>query len=164
VRVGYPHVALFGKELYALENTLAHELTHVALHRWTMPQWIEEGLAQMFEHDMTGRGVLMLDSEKVARHKRFWQKHGLDAFWSGSGFHAPGKLQELSYQLAEIVVRLMVEDARPRWFGLAREQQQRFFAFLRSAAAEDCGAAACEEHLRVPLGALAARFLGTSEP
>src|SRR5262249_5828808 len=56
IRAGYPHVTIYGKLLWVLENSLAHELTHVALHLRSMPQWLEEGFAQMVEHDMTGRG------------------------------------------------------------------------------------------------------------
>lgn len=55
IREDCPHVALHGKEQWALEYTVAHELTHVSLHHLTMPQWLEEGLAQMFEHQMTSR-------------------------------------------------------------------------------------------------------------
>jgi hypothetical protein len=160
IREGYPHVALHGKELWRLENSLAHELTHVSLHHLSMPQWLEEGLAQMFEHDMTGRLLLEVDAEMAGRHKRYWGKHGLDAFWRGEGFSRPGTVQELSYQLAEILVRLLVEESRPRWFGWVQEPRLRFFAFLRGASAEDCGEAACQEHLRYGLSDLAARFLG----
>jgi hypothetical protein len=160
IRQDYSHVALHGKQLSTLENTLAHELTHVALHHLSMPQWLEEGLAQMVEHDMTGRSLLEVDAEMAGRHKRYWGKHGLDEFWRGEGFSRPGKVQELSYQLAEILVRLLVEEARPRWFGWGRETQRRFFAFLRGASVSDCGEAACREHLRQGLDAVAGRFLG----
>ncbi len=160
IRDGYPHVALHGKQLWAMENTLAHELTHVCLHHLSMPQWLEEGLAQMFEHNMTGRSLLEVDAEMAGRHKRYWGKHGLDEFWRGEGFSRPGKVQELCYQLAEILVRLLVEESRPRWFGWVREPQLRFFAFLRGANAADCGTEACQEHLQCDLSDLAAKFLG----
>lgn len=125
-----------------------------------MPQWLEEGLAQMFEHDMTGRQLLELDAESAGRHRRHWGAHGLDEFWSGEGFSRPGEVQELSYQLAEVLVRLLAEEARPRWFGWVREPRRRFLAFLRGAAAADCGEAACREHLGHGLADLAAKFLG----
>lgn len=160
IRDGYPHVVLHGKQAWALENTLAHELTHVALHHLSMPQWVEEGLAQTFEHGMTGRQLLEVDAEMAARHKRYWGRHGLDAFWHGDGFSRPGPVQELSYQLAEILARLLAEEGRPRWFGWAREPQRRLFAFLREAEAGDCGEAACREHLGYGLNELAAKFLG----
>lgn len=160
IRQGHPHVALHGKQAWVLENTLAHELTHVSLHHLSMPQWLEEGLAQMFEHNMTGRQLLEVDGEMAGRHKRYWGKHGLDEFWRGEGFSRPGKVQELSYQLAEILVRLLAEEGRPRWFGWAREPQLRFYAFLRGAGIDDCGEAACREHLGYGLSDLAAKFLG----
>lgn len=146
--------------LWMLENTLAHELIHASLHHRSMPQWLEEGFAQMFEHDMTGRSLLHVDGEMARRHKRYWRKHGLDEFWRGGGFSAPGRVQQLSYELAEILVRLLVDEARPRWFGFVREPQRRFFAFVRQADESDCGEAACREHLQYGLGDLAARFLG----
>jgi len=160
IRQGYPHVALHGKHLWLLENTLAHELTHVALRHLSMPQWLEEGLAQMVEHDMTGRSLLSVGTEMAGRHKRYWGKHGMDEFWRGDGFSRPGKVQELSYQLAEILVRLLVEDSRPRWFGLVRKPQQRFFAFLQGAKVADCGEGACTDLLGFGLSDLAGRFLG----
>jgi len=160
IREGYPHIALHGRELWSLENTLSHELTHASLHKQSMPLWLEEGLAQMFEHDMTGRSLLDVTTEMAGLHKRYWGKHGLDAFWCGEGFSRPGKVQELSYQLAEILARLMVEESRPRWFGWVREPQVRFFAFLRDANAADCGAAAAGKHLGLELSSLAAKFLG----
>jgi hypothetical protein len=146
IRAGYPHVALHGTQLWMLRNTLAHELTHVSLHHLSMPQWLEEGLAQMVEHDMTGRSLLVVEAEMAGRHKRYWGRHGLDVFWRGEGFHRPGKVQELSYQLAEILVRLLVEQGRPRWLGWVREPQRRFFAFLQGANVSDCGEGACKEH------------------
>ena len=160
IREDYAHIALHGWDRNAVENTLAHELTHAALSHLGMPQWIEEGLAQTFEHEMTHRSLLAVDTEMAARHKRYWSRHGLDDFWRGDGFAKSGKVQELSYQLAEILARLMLEDARPRWFGWVREPQVRYFEFLQSANTADCGEAACQKHLGCSLSDLAARFLG----
>lgn len=160
IRQDFPHVVLYSKHLWMQENTLAHELTHVSLQHPSMPQWLEEGLAQLVEHDMTGRQLLMVDGEMSGRHKKYWGKHGLDEFWHGKGFSRSGQVQELSYQLAEILVRLLLEEGRPRWFGWVREPQRRFFAFLQGASVSDCGAEACRKDLGFELGDLAARFLG----
>jgi hypothetical protein len=160
VRDGYPHVVLYGKEPWMLEPTVAHELTHVSLYHLSMPQWLEEGLAQMFEHDVTGSSPLDVDAEMARRQKRYWARCGLDGFWHGEAFSRRGRVQELSYQLAEILVRLLVEEGRPRSLGRAREPQRRLFAFLREASISDCGEAACREHLGFALSDLAARFLG----
>lgn len=163
IREGRPHVVLQGGHGPARESTLAHELTHAALMHLSMPQWLEEGLAQMFEHGMTGQSPLIVDAEMAAKHKRYWGARGLEEFWFGEGFSSPGEVQKLSYQLAEILVRLLVEEGRPRWFGFAREPQRRFLAFLREAHIEDCGAEACRERLGYPLEELAGRFLGEGD-
>lgn len=160
IREGYSHIVLYGKQLWALEDALAHELTHASLQHLSMPLWLEEGLAQMFEHDMTGRQLLDVNEELASLHKRYWNKHGLDEFWRGEGFASRGKVQELSYQLAEILVRLLIDESQPRWFGLVREPQIRFFEFLRTARITDCGEEACEKHLQCDLSELASKFLG----
>ena len=69
----------------------------------------------------------------------------------------------MSYQLAEVLMRLLVADHRPRWFGLSRERQRRFFAFLQEADRTDCGEAAAQEHLGFGLEQLANQFLGPGD-
>jgi hypothetical protein len=142
IREGYSHIVLNGQQLENLENSLAHELTHASLSHLGLAQWIEEGLAQMFEHDMTGRAVLLVDAEMAREHKRYWGKHGLDRFWRGNGFSSPGKVQKLSYELAEILLRLLFEEYRARWFGLDQKPRRRLLAFLGEATAADSGEAA----------------------
>jgi hypothetical protein len=166
IRQGYSHVVLQGirnQGTWVLENTLAHELTHVSLLHLSLPQWVEEGLAQLVEHDMTRRGLLQVTTEIAERHRTYWGKNGLDEFWRGEGFSRAGKVQELSYQLAEILLRLMLEEWRPRWFGWTREPQRKLMAFFREAHAEDCGEAACREHLSCQLTNIAAKFLGPGD-
>lgn len=163
VREGYKHVALCGSDLAASENSLAHELTHASLAHLSLPQWVEEGLAQMFEHDMTGRALLEVNADMAREHKRFWARHGLDMFWRGEGFSRPDKGQRLSYELAEILLRLLCEDYRPRWFGLSRAGQRRFFAFLREAGDTDCGESAAREYLGISVNDVAAKYLGPGD-
>ena len=160
LRVGYPHIVLRGNALWVLEDILAHELTHAGLHHLSMPLWLEEGLAQMFRHDMTGRGQSTPTAETAARHNRYWKKHGLDEFWRGRGFLLPGKARGLNYQLAEVLARLLVEESRPRWFGLVRDTPDRFLAFLEMAKDADCGELACQQCFGMSLSKLAATFLG----
>ncbi|MCK6459991.1 MAG: hypothetical protein L6Q95_08875 [Planctomycetes bacterium] len=160
IREGHAHVALRGRGMHVLERTLAHELTHVALRHLDMPLWLEEGIAQIVARAVTGEDPLTADEELALRHKRHWREHGLGAFWRGEGFSAPGGVQSLCYELAEILVRLLVEDATSRWSGRARERRRRFLAFLRAARAGDHGEAAASRHLGTGLGDLAARFLG----
>ena len=164
IRDGYPHIALCGPELGTLEITLAHEMTHASLVHLDSPQWLEEGMAQLFEHDMSrGRAPFSLDGATARRHRRHWSREGLDAFWSGEGFARPGKVQNLSYQLAEILLRLLAEEHRPRWFGFSRQGPRRLLAFFQEAKAGDAGLAAAEKHLTISLADLAARFLGPGD-
>ena len=159
----YPHIALNCFDLDSSENILAHEMTHAALHRLTMPQWIEEGLAQMFEHDMTGRQMLMVDGHLAKSHKAHWDSDTIQEFWHGHGFHRTDEIQSLNYQLAEILIRLLFQDFQPRWFGWDRTPQQKLATFLRTAKVHDCGARACRRELGFELGELPARFLGPGD-
>lgn len=163
LRAGYPHIALNCFDLDGAENILAHEMTHAALHRLTMPQWIEEGLAQMFEHDMTGRQLLLLNNDLAESHKFHWDNESIQEFWHGSGFHRTDGIQSLNYQLAEILIRLLVQDHQPRWFGWDKSPQQKLATFLRTAKVDDCGARACRKTLGFELGELPARFLGPGD-
>lgn len=163
VREGFPHVVAWGTNIDYLANTLAHEMTHLALTGRTMPQWLEEGLAQRSEQRIAGRQPIHVNERTGRQHRQYWKKHGLVEFWSGAGFHKPGKVQALSYQLAEIVMRILQEECRPRWFGLSRGRHQAMLAFLAAAKADDAGEAAAREHLGHSLADLLSQFLGEGE-
>jgi hypothetical protein len=163
LREGYPHIAAFGKSLSEMDFVLAHELTHACLLHAHMPLWLEEGITQVAEHDLTGRNPLIVDAEMAKKHKRFWKRHGLEAYWRGEGFAQPGKIQELSYQLSEILLRLLLDEHRPRWFGWDRSLQKKLHAFLQNAKEDDLGQSAAIAHLGFPLENLAAKFLGPGD-
>jgi hypothetical protein len=162
IRGFYPHVVLKECEASQLQVTMGHELMHAALMHLSLPLWVEEGLAQMFEHDVSGR-ALELDTREVRRQKNYWRRKGLEEFWSGEGFARPSKTQQHSYQLAEILMRLLLAEFRPRWFGFDHRAQERLMAFLSAAKASDSGQNAATEHLGFTLGELAARSLGAGE-
>jgi hypothetical protein len=163
VRTGYQHIAISATKTTDPHPILAHETMHAALAHLKLPLWLEEGLTQMFEHDMTGRALLMVTGEIASRHKKTWKKRGLNVFWSGDGFHSPGRIQELSYQLAEILMRLLIEEHRPRWFGLSTQKQKQFMEFLRFANEADSGAEAARTILGVTLTDIASMFLGPGD-
>jgi hypothetical protein len=163
IREGFPHIALMNCEFFALERTLAHELTHAALVHLSLPLWVEEGLAQMFERSMSADRSALIDNEAGQRHERFWRNHSLNQFWNGAGFHRATPAQRFSYQLAEVLVTLLVEEHRPHWLGLSRHRQQRFFQFLLHADRQDAGEAAAREYLGTSLSDIAAKFLGPGD-
>lgn len=163
VRQGFQHVVAWGTNIDFLVTILAHELTHAALSHRSMPQWLEEGLAQHFEHEIAGRPRLHVDDRTGRRHRRYWGRFGLEQFWGGKGFHRAGKIQGLSYQLAEIVVRLMLDDCRPRWLGFGRNRQRALFGFLHDADAADAGESAHTRHFGCSLATRPAQFLGPGD-
>ncbi len=124
IREGLPHIVIANSAIAQVERTIAHEMTHSALMYMSLPVWIEEGLAQLVERGVVGNS-LTLDEKAVRLAKRFWEAHGLDLFWRGEGFSMPGKAQLLSYQLAEVLVQLLIEEFRPTWFGWNKEPRQK---------------------------------------
>ena len=102
----------------------------------------------------------MPTAEDARKHKRYWNRHGLADFWWGEVFFRSGQAQTLGYELAELLVRLLFEDHRPRWFGFDRSHYERLLLFLQTADREDGGQAAALEHLGIGLEQLAAQFLG----
>jgi hypothetical protein len=163
VKEGYPHIVLCGRNYAALRIILAHELTHASLGHLSTPAWLQEGLAQMYDRTWAANLPLEVNGTTARRHQGFWGRHGLGRFWRGKGFSRPGKMQRRSYELAEILVRLLFEEYCPRWFGLDRRPRQRLLAFLQQSAVADCGEQAARAHLGIGLGDLAARFLGQGD-
>jgi hypothetical protein len=144
---GDVHVATFEK-LHGLEHTLAHEMVHVRLNP-ELPQWVEEGCCEVISRRVARSGPLRLDNEEVRKHRRYWGRHGLGAFWTGQAFSRPDRGQELSYALAEVIVNNLLND-----------HGRQFRAFLDEAKATDCGEAAAQKHFGIRLSDLAGQFLG----
>lgn len=163
IRQGFPHVVVRGTNIDFLKPILAHELTHAALQHRNMPLWLEESLTQRAEKEIAGRNLSGINEKGARLQRRYWRRFGLRPFWTGAGFHAPGKVAGLNYQLAIILFELMAEACRPRWLGLSRHRQQGMFAFLRDATAADAGEAAALQHLGHSLGDLAGQFLGPGD-
>lgn len=159
IRTKYSHVALLATRHEQALYTLAHELTHAALGHLRMPLWLEEGLTQFFEHDLAGK-PFDFDPQEVGEQKAYWRQNSLDEFWSGEGFHKPTEVQKYSYQLAEILMRLLLTDFRPRWFGADRRPVVQLMNFLRDAKIDDAGEAAAVEHLKLTLQEIAAKSIG----
>jgi hypothetical protein len=112
IRGDWPHIVALETEPISLHQTVAHELTHAALAHRRLPLWIEEGLAQMAEHDVSGEGV-NFDFRRVRKQKDYRRTHSLERFWSGDAFSRSDQSQEFGYQLAEILVRLLLSRRGP---------------------------------------------------
>lgn len=150
---GCGHFVSVKRDLRELEAMIVHEMTHAALEL-PIPLWLNEGLAVNTERRLAGApneplGSLAKRHEKM---RRFWSVVSIQSFWSGESFHRPGESNELSYELARIVVEQLAKDWEP------------FARFVRAAKAEDAGAAAAREHLRLDLGELVTALLERDTP
>jgi hypothetical protein len=162
---GYPHTVFYLSTTgHHLTPTLAHELTHEALNHLALPLWLEEGATQCVEQSVTPGGGFHLSAERVRRHKRYWSRYGLGALWWGRGYHRPGRVQGLCYELSNIFFHLLSEEFRPSWFGLfGNGRRERLLSFFREANELDAGVSAAQEYLGMTLGQLAEKFLGPGD-
>ncbi len=148
----FPLIVLPVQVRHSIEDTIAHELTHHALHGAGLPLWIEEGLTQMMEERVTGRTDFRINAEMLSRQRDHWLDGELDTFLSGSGFSSPhGDEQELSYHLSQLVVR-----------GLLSRDAARFFAFARACKITDADDAAAT-HLGDSLHGIVEESLSASQ-
>ena len=152
VRTGYIHTVVSRERHGHLEYTLVHELVHAWCTDLRLPLWLEEGLCQYIPQLVLNSYTFQVSRELMARHKHFWTNQGLERFWRGLDFGRRGAVQELSYHLAELLVRQVMTDY-PKVF-------RRFVLAARSV---DGGEAAAREHLGQSLGALAAKPLGPGD-
>jgi hypothetical protein len=142
INAGCGHFVTVKADLRAIEPVIAHELTHACLSHLPIPAWLNEGIAVNTERRLCPPPVSAATTPQQmhARHRRFWGPVEIQQFWSGKSFLRVDEGNELSYDLARIIVSQ---------FGAA---WGRFRPFVLSASVEDGGAAAATEHLGVQLG------------
>lgn len=146
-----PLILLNAQAKWGIEDTIAHELTHHALRGMDLPLWVEEGLTQVMEERVTGQTSFTLDHEMVERQRSRWEG-GLAPFLAGESFFSSFEDdQELSYHLAQWIVRVALS-----------EQPKAFFAFVRACGPNGADAAAAK-HLGCRLEDLGCSLLGFRE-
>jgi len=169
IHSGYTHIAIPWKDELEAANAIVHELTHDCLAHLPLPLWVNEGVAvtlqkaiaplsrtigqsdqsALYDATINWRAPIMWD-ELVERHFAFWTGENLQSFWAGTSFYQPGDPNELSYSLAEVLVKLLSE----------RGDAHSFRAFLQAARESDAGQTAALEILHTDLGDIAGTFLG----
>ncbi|WP_179190301.1 hypothetical protein [Hydrogenophaga sp. IBVHS1] len=148
INFGCGHFVTIAADLRYIEPVVAHELTHSCLGHLPIPAWLNEGIAVNIEHRLCPPGsAVSTPREMHARHRQFWGPGEIQEFWSGKSFLRTDEGNELSYDLARIIVSQ---------FGATWE---RFRPFVQAASMEDGGAAAAAEHLGVHLGDAVAALL-----
>lgn len=142
INAGCGHFATVKADLRSIEPVIAHELTHACLSHLPIPVWLHEGIAVNTERRLcpqTGSAATT-PQQMHKRHRKFWGPVEIQQFWSGKSFLRADDGNELSYDLA----RIMVSQFAATW--------DRFRPFVLSANVEDGGASAAAQHLGVDLG------------
>lgn len=154
IDAGCGHFVTRRAELQAVEPVIAHEMTHACLGHLPLPAWLNEGLAVNTEQRLCPPPRPALSPLQMhARHRAFWGADEIQQFWCGRSFLRSDEGNELSYDLARILVAQFGAD----W--------ARFRAFALAAQAADAGQAAAQEHLGLDLGAAVCALLeNASDP
>ncbi len=153
---GYQHLAVCSAQESALLHILAHELIHNCLVHLPLPNWLNEGITQTLEEDLVrGRRRVLIDRELFSRHEAFWNDDNIQEFWTGRSFFHAGDSQELSYNLAVVLMHKIYVDLE-----LPKEDIR---SFIVNAKRGDAGEAAAVMHLDNSLGDLVASFLGAGD-
>ena len=150
INEGYGHFIFPSQDITYAEPTAVHELTHACLSHLPIPLWLDEGLAVLMEDALAGNH-LYLDQEIVSRHQAFWNLQTIQEFWSGDSFSRIDEGQELSYNLAHVLVRNLVQNF------------EVFAQFCNLANYSDAGEQAAQEVLGCSLAHLVGSFLGEGD-
>lgn len=135
------HFVTMKNELHSIEPIITHEMTHALLAHLPLPLWLNEGLAVNTEQRIAPqRPDYERQRETEAKHDHFWGEAEIQEFWAGDAFHRPDEGNELSYDLARVMVEQMARD----W--------EAFRQFALAADAADAGAKAARDHLNIDLG------------
>jgi len=154
IRMGSVHIAVAPSHDGASEQIIiAHEMLHSFVTDRTLPQWLEEGLAQRCERHFFPAWFPDPDKEDFVRIGNAFDAPNLQRFWTGEAFGMPrdDEEQKAAYSLALILANVILHDfANPR-------------AFFESATWDDAGESAAREHLGRSLSDLAANILGPGD-
>ncbi len=149
---GYGHFVFTEGDMFQMEPTIAHELTHCLMQHLPIPAWLNEGIAVNAERRVCVVGAPLETPEELHRmHLDFWNESTIQEFWSGKSWQRAGDSNKLSYDLAT------------RFVQLASGDRDRFCAFANAADSVDGGASAAIANLGYPVAHLADAVLGEGE-
>ena len=169
---GYTHIALPWQDELDAANAIIHELTHDCLAHLPLPLWLNESIAltiqkaiappprsigqsdqaALFSASINWQPPIMWD-DLAEKHFAFWNETNIQSFWAGTSFYQPGDPNQLSYNLAEVIGKLLLERGTPNSF---RE-------FVKVADRSDAGQTAAINIFGVDLGEIAGTFLGEGD-
>ena len=152
---GYMHFALLSDDLSRARPILVHELIHNCLAQLPLPRWLNEGVTSSWEHELRGGRSFSMDREMAERHYAFWNEETIQEFWSGKSIERVDDGNELTYNLAQLLVYRITHDIEP--------PPEAFREFVREADYRDAGKAAAKKCLGIELAKLIEDFLGSGE-
>lgn len=147
---GYGHFVFCYLDMSQAESVLAHELTHAYVAHLPIPAWLNEGVAQLCEINLTKRDHTRYEEIKEGLDTH-WTSATIQDFWDGSGFLKDPDSQMHCYHLSKVITA-----------GLLR-QGPSFHAFLHDADARDAGAAALQKHWNLSPADLVTDYLGEGD-
>ena len=148
INAGCGHFVTVKADLRAVEPVIAHELTHACLSHLPIPAWLNEGLAVNTELRLCPPPQAPSNPWDLhARHLKFWGAAEIQEFWSGKSFLRNDEGNELSYDLAKVLVSQFAAN----W--------ESFRQFALAADLADGAAAAAQLHLGIDLGAAVCAIL-----
>ena len=153
INQGYGHFVFVEEDLDRVEPVIAHELTHSLLAHLPLPAWVNEGIAVNTERRLCPRSSSSLSPDELqAQFAQFWNASTIQEFWSGKAWLRPDEGNRLSYELATTFITLAAKDD---W--------QRFSAFVNAADVSDSADSAAREHLGFSVANLAEAVLGPGD-
>jgi hypothetical protein len=153
IQSGYGHFVFTAADMFQMEPTIAHELTHCLMQHLPIPAWLNEGIAVNTEHRLSPPlgSPLETPEELHQMHLAYWNSSTIQEFWSGKSWNRAGDSNKLSYDLATHFVQLAARDSNA------------FCAFANVAHIDDSGASAAAKCLGFPVGHLAYAVLGEGD-
>lgn len=150
---GYYHMAYGSSTPEGERQVRVHELAHNLMAHLPMPLWLNEALAQAFDHDLAGL-VDRFDWKDLHSRRGYWNRTTVQDFWSGASFSCQNG-SDLSYALAKLLLDFIHRDIGP--------SPENFRRFVQRADWHDAGDIAAREHLGISLGELISGYLGPGD-
>jgi hypothetical protein len=148
ITAGCSHYVTVKADLQSIEPTIAHEMTHGLLSHLPLPLWLNEGIAVNTERRLARAARPAHSPEEMRRkHLSFWGPGEVQQFWSGESFDRTDDGNQLSYNLASVIVAQLAKD----W--------DSFRQFVLAAHRDDGGDQAAKQHLGAALGELVCALL-----
>lgn len=147
---GYGHFVFSFLDMGQAEAVLAHELTHAYVAHLPIPTWLNEGVAQLCEINLTGRDHTRYDEIKESIDA-YWNRATIQEFWNGAAFIRDNESQLHSYHLAKVLTSRL------------SRQKNGFHEFLHSAHREDAGETALNQIWGLNLADLVSDYLGAGD-